>query len=525
MKIKNLEANNFYSIKNVKLNFESYDGLILIEGKNLDTGDSNGSGKSSIIEAVVWGLFGKTIRKSNESALINIKHPKNCYVRMEVDDVIIDRGKKPAYLRIWINGEEKTQNSILQTQRLLEEHLNTNYKIFLASTVFGQENNIHFVGSTPEDKRIIIKNFLDQGQLFEYRESVKYLKSEFNQEIKNLEAIINEYDRTISEIDDKITNLEKLKKELTDEFDEGVLSTPFDEVVKEEREYHNLVSQKENKEYSIRSLTKKLHSIENSIKNPKDSCTECGKPLDNIQEHLAKLETNRDKIIEEIELEKSGLSKIKKQIKSPKITSSDYKKLMHFQNLKKEEDTLELIRESTVDKMDAAYQKQKESSKNYDIMRFWEKAFSESGLVRFLIRNILKYFNDRTNFYLSHLSRGKFNIEFNEELNETITHYGREIDFISMSGGEKKKVSLAVTLGLQSLLTRTSRSENNLIFFDEIAESLDQDGIYGLYILLQELKKDKVLFVITHNNYLKSLLDNSKTLTIMKRDGISSLKE
>jgi DNA repair exonuclease SbcCD ATPase subunit len=178
-----------------------------------------------------------------------------------------------------------------------------------------------------------------------------------------------------------------------------------------------------------------------------------------------------------------------------------------------------------LERIEEAYTKQKVASKNYDIMRFWEKAFSESGLVRFLIRNILKYFNDRTNFYLSHLSRGKFSIEFDEELNETITHYGRKIDFISMSGGEKKKVSLAVTLGLQSLLTRTSRSENNLIFFDEIAESLDQDGIYGLYILLQELKKDKVLFVITHNNYLKSLLDNSKTLTIMKSDGISSLKE
>ena len=61
------------------------------------------------------------------------------------------------------------------------------------------------------------------------------------------------------------------------------------------------------------------------------------------------------------------------------------------------------------------------------------------------------------------------------------------------------------------------------MFFDEVAESLDQDGLDGLYILLSELKKNKTLFVITHNNYLKSLMDNVRTLSITKYKGISSL--
>ena len=64
---------------------------------------------------------------------------------------------------------------------------------------------------------------------------------------------------------------------------------------------------------------------------------------------------------------------------------------------------------------------------------------------------------------------------------------------------------------------------NQHIFFDEVAENLDQDGLDGLYILLSELKKTKNLFVITHNNYLKSLMDNVKTLTITKSKGISSI--
>ena len=61
------------------------------------------------------------------------------------------------------------------------------------------------------------------------------------------------------------------------------------------------------------------------------------------------------------------------------------------------------------------------------------------------------------------------------------------------------------------------------MFFDEVAENLDQDGLDGLYILLSELKKDKSLFVITHNNYLRSLMDNVRTLTIIKNKGISKI--
>ena len=144
-------------------------------------------------------------------------------------------------------------------------------------------------------------------------------------------------------------------------------------------------------------------------------------------------------------------------------------------------------------------------------------------MFKYIIRNILAYFNGKVNFYLSHLSKGKFSIEFDQELKEIIYHNKQQINYISLSGGEKKKIGLAVMLGLQQLLTLSHKFENNLMFFDEVAENLDQDGLDGLYILLSELKKDKNLFVITHNNYLKSLMDNVKTITITKSKGISSL--
>ena len=205
MKINKIEINNFYSIKNVKLRFDKYKGIVLIEGINKDTGGSNGSGKSALLEAVVWGLFGKTIRKSTEEAMINNKEKKNCSVKITVnDDLVIERGKKPVFLKVTKGDKEITRDNALNTQALIDDLLQTNYKVFLASTVFGQQNNIEFINATPEDKRTIIKNFLNLDELFDLRESVKRLKSEYSQTVKRQDAVIIEHEKSIKSYDKRL---------------------------------------------------------------------------------------------------------------------------------------------------------------------------------------------------------------------------------------------------------------------------------------------------------------------------------
>ena len=93
-----------------------------------------------------------------------------------------------------------------------------------------------------------------------------------------------------------------------------------------------------------------------------------------------------------------------------------------------------------------------------------------------------------------------------------------------MSGGEKRKVNLAVTLGLKDLLLLTDKSHLDLLFFDEVAENIDEEGVLGLYQLLQEIKKNKTIFIITHNKHLKTLLDSSKRVSIIKHKGVSTVK-
>tara|TARA_R110001583_G_scaffold73623_6_gene204803 strand:+ start:17909 stop:19495 length:1587 start_codon:yes stop_codon:yes gene_type:complete len=526
MKINKVEINNFYSIKKSTVSFDKFKGLVLVKGKNKDTGGSNGAGKSVLIESVVWGLFGKTIRKSTEEALVNLYTKKKCSVRITVNDnVVIERGKKPTYLRFFVGGEEKTQDNALNTQALIEQYLKTNYKVFLASTVFGQQNHIEFISATPEDKRTIIKNFLNMESVFELRESVKYLKSQYSQTIKKQTAIIDEHDKSLKGFDKKLKSLEKLRKGVEGKYDEATLALSLQDVIKLETDNTSVDQRVAAIHSEIAALEDRIHHLSSKLEDPArhEFCDMCGQVVDapfHPKRISFEIEECKNYIIEYKEERGREVEKLKPM----PITSTKYHQIIEYNQLKKESETFEGLRSETKTKIQEAHDIKQEYNNKYEIMRFWEKAFSEAGLVKYIIRNILSYFNGKTNFYLSHLSKGKFFIEFDQELKETILHNGQRINYISLSGGEKKKIGLAVMLGLQQLLTLSHKSENNLMFFDEVAENLDQDGLDGLYILLSELKKSKNLFVITHNNYLKSLMDNVKTLTITKSKGISSIK-
>jgi DNA repair exonuclease SbcCD ATPase subunit len=154
-------------------------------------------------------------------------------------------------------------------------------------------------------------------------------------------------------------------------------------------------------------------------------------------------------------------------------------------------------------------------------MSFWEKALSEKGVIKYVIRNILSYFNERINYYLSYLTDHTFSLEFDDELSENITIGDTITHYISLSGGERRKINLAVMMALKDLLLLSDTDHPDLLFFDEVAENIDEQGIQGLYNLLLDLKKTRQIFVITHNKNLKTLLDSSKRITVEKKKGIS----
>jgi len=519
MKINSVKIKNFYSIQNIEINFDKYSGLVILKGKNLDTGGSNGAGKSAVFEAVVWGLFGKTIRKSNEDALVNNVAKKHCEVTLTLnDDITVTRGRKPSHLDFEVNGESKTQATIADTQKLVEDVLNTNYKVFMASTLFGQHNNLDFLGASPEDKRTIIKNFLNLNDLFKRRDRIRGHKSVYSNNIKVKTAVIDEHIKAKKDIEARIKKIHLDKAN----YDYEEVDISLEEILSREGEVRDLTAMSREISGHRRSLRRDLSECRKLLKEGKTTCPVCKGSSSVDKSQLKKRENSSQQEIDKISKKLVNLEKKLNKIDIP-LSSCEYSKYLEYKELCSKEGTYEELLCDLDSKIVDADTTKLENVKGYEVMRFWEVAFSEHGMIKYIIRNILDYFNSKCNTYLSYLTGGQMLIHFNEELDEVLTIGGKITQYISLSGGERRKVNLAVMLSLQSLLSLTEKEQGNLIFFDEVAENLDQDGLKGLYILLQELKKEKTVFLITHNKNFKSLLDNAKRLTIIKDQGISTL--
>jgi DNA repair exonuclease SbcCD ATPase subunit len=385
---------------------------------------------------------------------------------------------------------------------------------------FGQSNDLNFLDCNADDKRTVIRNFLNVGDLFDMRDKIKAIKSEHWQGMKSLDAVVEETQRQITLLSTKVAAIEEAKQGFS-EFSGIPEGLTLEQVLDIERHNAHIHKQKT-------SLTNELevaHSRHSKMKSKMEEgvlefeCPECGQqtPYD-----IPASKRSMDAVWAGIETKTTQL-KFMVSKREVVISSSKFSKYLKYRDLcnnstnylELKEDMLKIISEK---------QEQKDKHKlDYEVMRFWEKAFSEQGIIKYIIKNVLGYFNERCNYYLSYLTNTNYSIQFDEELGEKIETDGRLVAYISLSGGEKRKINLAVTLGLKDLLLLTDKSHADLIFFDEITEGIDAEGVQGLYNLLLEIKKTKTVFIITHNKHLKTLLDSSRRVTIIKDKGTSTI--
>ena len=524
MKINSVEFENFYSYKKGKINFNKYKGLVGVEGLNKDTGGSNGAGKSVILEAIVYGLFGKSIRKSTEDAMVNTSVGRKCVVKIKINDNIeITRSRKPTSLKFCVNGEDRSLAHASRTQEAIEKALGVDYKTFMAASVFGQHSNVDFLDATPDDKRKIINRFLNLDYIFDMKNKIKRKRSDLRSSIKECDVLVSKLERDIDKYEEKVTGarLTKRQQEILEKF-------TLDQIIDQE---------KRNTQYSIR-----MDSIKREVKNlggtainkarkvvaqgvgKKSSwkCSECGTQKDDeITEDFYKFCLSKvqryDRDVQDLQQEAVDL---KGMIERLPCTPREYAK---WSEQKNEEVYTDLLTEAKAERA-ALNARKADLEIKYDIFGFWDKAFSEKGLIRFVIRTVRDYLNTHCNYYLGYLTNGRITVEFDEELSENIEVLGKHRHYISLSGGERRKVNLAVMLGLQTLLTMSNGHQSSVLFFDEVAENLDEDGINGLYELLCDLKKDRTLFVITHNPHLAQHMSRHKKINITKEKGVSTIK-
>ena len=525
MKIKQIRIQNFYSFKEAVYTFDKK-GITLIEGINRDTGGSNGAGKSILLEAIVYGLFGKSIRKSTEEAMVNNQVGKDCSITIELEpkepffekmdeNLIIKRSRKPFSLTLEGNGNVLTQANARDTQAKIEELIGCDYKLFMASVVFGQHADVEFLGATPDEKRNIIKSFLNLEHIYQFKDRIKAKKSGIKVELREAEARLGVRNSTI----------EKYQKEL-DKFINHI--PPTEAEINKIKENGGIINTLEDElNYTERTLTAFSHELiekNKLLRNAKVECPTCKRLWADWEE--------KEKIRKELQDEISSIDN--KIIVGNQIRQDIHKQIEFYEleNLKLRKIDLSIKDPSTFEKLLKEEQEAKDLEKNFiqektkqiEILIFLDKVFSEQGLVKYVIRAILQYFNNRCNYYLGFLTNSKFSIIFDEELSEIITTQKRQTHYISLSGGEKRKINLGVMLALQDLLSLTSKCEFDLLFFDEVAENLDTETLQGLAQLILQIKKTKDIMLITHNKELKSMLEIKNTVTIIKYRGVSRIK-
>jgi DNA repair exonuclease SbcCD ATPase subunit len=519
VKLKTLTVSDFMSFGAAEIDFEKLQNLTVIEGINRDSNPvcSNGTGKSTIVEAVTFALFGRTIRKTRETSII--RHgAKSCVVDLSVDmeghNVFIQRSRRPSKLFVSINGKDVTKESAVETQKFLLGFLNIDFTTYLAAVMFGQNNNNEFVSSTPAEKRKILQSFLGIEDYFEIREVVRVKKKDHKNNIaslqgekkaglKHIEAVKLQQDKIkeanqSSEIKNAETKLEDLQ------------------IYKEELHKHKLAVE------VCTKLKKKILSLEdkiNSIRKTK-SCPTCKQdlPNDDLEKNYSlELEDLRD------ELSNSDLTPpIKPEFEE---TEEEIQKYLALKEYRGEESSFDSIIEETESNLREVEESITLEQRDLILSEYWEQAFSEQGLVKYIIRNIIDFFNAQVGYYLSLITNGHLTITFTQSLEETVFSGKSLVEYNALSGGERKKINIAVMLGLHDLLKFNKKSTPDFIVFDEITE-VDKSGIRNISSLIETIAKkhNKKIFMITHNSDLMAELDNYNKITVQKRNGKSKIK-
>jgi DNA repair exonuclease SbcCD ATPase subunit len=511
---------------------------------------SNGAGKSTILDALTFGLFGKPFRKINKPQLVNTINGADAVVEIEFKigkkQYKIIRGIKPNIFEIHCDGLLVNQDAKAKDyQEHLEKFiLKLNYKSFTQVVVLGSAAFIPFMQLTPADRRAIIEDLLDI-QIF----------SSMNSLVKDALTTIKEnatkyrYDITLTEekIGYQKQNIEDHKKHNDDEIrkKQEELNTNTDQIKTLQKDVeliqkHIVVLQnKITDKLTVEGKNKKFFQLEAKVeanikKNKKDmefyeqndNCPTCQQHIEEtfrqtqLDERKTKVETQQ-KGLKEIESEILKLSERLVQIEkiSKHITSHNNEIVKHnstisavnkyIVKLNKEITDLSTRKDTLMEENDKlkslnveleALQKfQEELTVEKQYYDFAATLLKDSGIKTKIIKQYLPVMNKLINKYLTAMDFF-VNFNLNESFEETIKSRHRDVfSYASFSEGEKMRIDLALLFTWRQIAKMKNSTNTNLLILDEVFDSsLDGVGTEEFMKLLNSLDNSTNVFVISH---------------------------
>jgi DNA repair exonuclease SbcCD ATPase subunit len=336
LKFKSASAYNFlpFGPEGIEISFEDLGNIILVRGQNMDQEDSslkessNGSGKSSIPEIIVYGLFGKTIKspkKFSKNDVVNNLIKKNCKVEVIFDKYRVLRGRSPDFLRLWESEDhdwndkaEITQGKSADTQLKIEEIIGLSYESFIKTSVFTDDISSYFLEADTPKKREIVENLLSLDVYRQRFDSSKNLLKDSKNFLKQYTSEYEILDKNKSSIEQKIEQANQneisWKNNKKKEISNLVVS-----IKDKKSKLENLNEEKDLSEYEkakerIDEINIDIEKNNSIIKKLADDKLKSKESVDLIKKEIESKKDSIRKLDFEIKNKKSGVEKNNKEI-------------------------------------------------------------------------------------------------------------------------------------------------------------------------------------------------------------------
>ena len=563
IKFESIEYQNFLSSgdKPTKIYLSDHKTTLVV--------GSNGAGKSTMLDALSFTLFGKAHRDIHKPQLVNSINQKKCLVTVEfsigTNKYEVIRGIKPNKFEIWRNGELLNQEAHARDyQKLLENNiLKLNHKSFHQIVVLGSSNFIPFMQLKARHRREVIEDLLDIGiftkmnavlreKLSTVRGEINYTNSQITvkkekiglqeKHIKEIKSIDDDNKQAVQdEIDElqlKINGLGEKNNELR----EQLITEVKDEDITELRQKQNELNKFEGK------ITQKLerYKSEESFFVENTTCPTCSQHLSEevkssslkrIRGTLKELESGHKVLTDEIDNVGDLFDKTQAELirirnvgqeintNSNSITTLQGRITGLQEKLGQENDTTESEQylNELYNQLNESTREHAEYTEKLSYATAVEELLRDGGIKSKIIKQYLPVINKLINQYLQVLD---FFVLFNidEEFNETIRSRHRDdFSYTSFSEGEKSRIDLALMFTWRQIARMKNSTNTNLLILDETFDSsLDTDGVDNLLKILATLDTDTNTFIISHKtDVLDGKFENK--LTFEKINNFSKL--
>ncbi len=580
IRIKDLTVKNFMSVGNqtqaIDFNKEQ---LTLVLGENLDqggddTGSRNGTGKTTIINALSYALYGNALTNIKRNNLINKTNSKGMLVTLHFEkdgqDYRIERGRSPNIMKFFVNDQEQemideSQGDSRKTQEFINGLLGMSHDMFKHVVALNTYTE-PFLSMKQNDQRAIIEQLLGITLLSEKAEKLKEQSKETKDAITEENAKISAIQSANERIESTITSLQKTQKAWISKKkqDQDKLSASINELehldIEKELENHELLTNWTQLNNRLSSLTKEKATLESALTRADKSVTKLQKDITELDDAICYAcqqplqEDKKQEILDKKQKEYDDAVKYQKEV-TEKLDST-LKILDEIGDINGRPDTfyesakeayehrnnVDGLKQSLTNKEqeEDPYQAQIDELKetglqdvSWDTMNkltdfkdhqeFLLKLLTnkDSFIRKKIIDQNLAYLNNRLTYYLDKLGL-PHQVVFLNDLAVEITQLGQDLDFDNLSRGERNRLILGMSFAFRDVWESLYQNVN-LLFIDELIDSgMDTAGVENSLAVIKKMGRDrqKNVFLISHKDELVGRVNH--VMKVIKENGFTS---